>query len=863
MATTIYSNSIAITKAPKDGVSVVSIAKKYLLTTTDTPPSKEENEWLDEPPVMTETNKYLWAYDIVTYSDESTTETDITCIGVCGEGAVDCYLSPDSFVLPVNEYGVISNEDYDKVQIVVSLIQKHGGSYKSLTASKTLSANGTFTIAASSDTISSIVVSGSLVKTTAGSAILAGYDVAYIDLNIKYLDFSGAEGSFQKKICITKAKAGKTGAYTLHQWCLSSSYETPPDNSAEWQDVMPNIANTENYLWVRKKEVSPGTDPFSISWDTPELETTLKYSIGNTALIMGNKQITLDASKVILGGTVTAQQLNALNFISSKSFLVNDGGSLRSSAYDENGNNETDEPGFYLNSQGIFKAVKAILKSTETYDLRITGGEIKGETNPLNTVLNEVSGASYSNKEKTNGYRKKSDVSSYVLSHLPEVNRITPSLDGFYQLQQSSVATIYEVANVSPTDYYTLSSGSSGWTETQTKSNPGGFDDYGVYDITYTFPFPEVGVVGAVCKIVFTSPIQKYEELWVDSETENPIPDVTITNYYYNKYVVWNTWGVLYYKINNGSYSSFYYENSRGEKRDRTMYYQYLSTENPSVSTGPFSFYIYLDKGTPAGTITLKWSNAKKGFYQNGNIGSSPKDYAFANPDYISTNYFYSPGSFSFSQKDNIDSGKYIVDSNFSFSSLTAYLNNISSEYLYLPQYNGATVPTSDYATFNGVLKDGASFSGNIFSAIKDFSMGGVDNYNGGYGIASITSGSVAISQNDVPVLVYEVGKYYLSSSIYAFSFTILSASKGVYVTDLFRRKDTSGNLLGEGKIGAAGQEFSEVYTKKLPYLFPVGSTYLCKSGVDPNNFLGNTWALKSSSVSLGDSTYCLWERTS
>lgn len=51
----------------------------YLLSNS-TPPTK----WYDTPQTMTVTNKYLWNYETITYSNNTTKDTDKRVIGVYG-----------------------------------------------------------------------------------------------------------------------------------------------------------------------------------------------------------------------------------------------------------------------------------------------------------------------------------------------------------------------------------------------------------------------------------------------------------------------------------------------------------------------------------------------------------------------------------------------------------------------------------------------------------------------------------------------------------------------------------------------------------------------------------------------------------
>lgn len=65
-----------------DGIGIKSIAEKYAVSTSNT---TAPTTWKDTPPQMTATNKYLWNYEIITYSNDATEETAKRVIGVYGD----------------------------------------------------------------------------------------------------------------------------------------------------------------------------------------------------------------------------------------------------------------------------------------------------------------------------------------------------------------------------------------------------------------------------------------------------------------------------------------------------------------------------------------------------------------------------------------------------------------------------------------------------------------------------------------------------------------------------------------------------------------------------------------------------------
>ena len=66
----------------KDGIGISSVANKYAVSSGST---TVPTSWQSTVPVMTEINKYLWNYEILTYSNGETSETQKRVIGVYGD----------------------------------------------------------------------------------------------------------------------------------------------------------------------------------------------------------------------------------------------------------------------------------------------------------------------------------------------------------------------------------------------------------------------------------------------------------------------------------------------------------------------------------------------------------------------------------------------------------------------------------------------------------------------------------------------------------------------------------------------------------------------------------------------------------
>ena len=73
--------SFSIAFKGESGVGVESVANKYAVSSSNT---TAPTSWSDNVPTMTTTNKYLWNYEIITYTNGSTDETQKRVIGVHG-----------------------------------------------------------------------------------------------------------------------------------------------------------------------------------------------------------------------------------------------------------------------------------------------------------------------------------------------------------------------------------------------------------------------------------------------------------------------------------------------------------------------------------------------------------------------------------------------------------------------------------------------------------------------------------------------------------------------------------------------------------------------------------------------------------
>ena len=84
------------------GNGITSIAEKYAVSTSN---STAPSSWQDTVPTLTATNKYLWNYEIITYTNGTTNETSKRVIGVYGDKGATGSTGPTGPQGPQGETG--------------------------------------------------------------------------------------------------------------------------------------------------------------------------------------------------------------------------------------------------------------------------------------------------------------------------------------------------------------------------------------------------------------------------------------------------------------------------------------------------------------------------------------------------------------------------------------------------------------------------------------------------------------------------------------------------------------------------------------------------------------------------------------
>ena len=192
-----------------NGVGVKSIVNKYALTTDTTAPSKTSTSWKDTPQTITSTNKYLWNYEIITYTNNTTNETTPHIIGAYGDKGTDGGNGTDG-------KGIVSITEYFKVG-----------------TSNTTAPTGTWST--TPETMDST------------NKYLWSYEV------IKYT--IGSDTETKKRVIGTYGEKGANGtsvtiSSTEIKYQTSSSGTVAPTDESKWTTTIPNVSAGQ-YLWTR------------------------------------------------------------------------------------------------------------------------------------------------------------------------------------------------------------------------------------------------------------------------------------------------------------------------------------------------------------------------------------------------------------------------------------------------------------------------------------------------------------------------------------------------------------------------------------------------------------------------------------
>ena len=183
----------------KDGKGIESIAEKYAVSDSNiTTPTT----WFDDVQTMTATKRYLWNYEIITYTDKTTKETDARVIGVYGRDGKN----GASVIRVANKY---------------------------LASSK-----------ATGVTIEGYTWSDDVQTLDATNKYLWNYEITTLSDN----------STFTTDPCVigTYSVDGVGIDHIQEQYAVTNSSISQPAESA-WKDEVQSMTSTNRYLWNREK----------------------------------------------------------------------------------------------------------------------------------------------------------------------------------------------------------------------------------------------------------------------------------------------------------------------------------------------------------------------------------------------------------------------------------------------------------------------------------------------------------------------------------------------------------------------------------------------------------------------------------
>lgn len=254
------SDSYSVSRAATDGsqgVGIQSVTNKYAVSTSNT---TEPTTWYDTPQTMTSTKKYLWNYEIITYTNSTTTETDARVIGVYGDTGQ-------------NGSNGTNGEDGKGISNIKEYYQ-----------------------VSTSNTTAPTTWSESVVAMSATNKYLWNYEV------ITYTDNTTTETS--KRVIGVYGDKGATGSAgrgissTAVTYQASTSGTTTP--SGTWLTSIPTVA-AGSYLWTRTV-VTYTDNTTSTSYSVGKMGNTGSAGKDGTSITIASTSVTYQASS---SGTTT------------------------------------------------------------------------------------------------------------------------------------------------------------------------------------------------------------------------------------------------------------------------------------------------------------------------------------------------------------------------------------------------------------------------------------------------------------------------------------------------------------------------------------------------------------------------------
>ncbi len=723
---TIYSNGIVVTKR---AAYTNKTTTYYALSQDTTCPDK--TEFTEEQKEITLDWPYLWAYTETFYSDGNSSSSTPTIISKYGRGepAVGAILSSESVILPCNRSGIINGTDFN---VSISVVQVYEDVSTPFTLADTLT-KGTYNFSFSANSISNLIQSGVAIVGQDGTQMTA--DTAYVYVTIKYMDLYGTTGTIDKTINIVRSV-----------------------DSATVEGVYTSIDNTKDSIGLSVYKDGDGNTSFKLAG----------VEVGSSKSDKG--YVKLEGDSILMEGSVTAESIDVDSVFAQEIVIQDDykdgeglshSGSIRSAAYTKDGENTTNSDGFYLNSKGTLKAVNA-----DFTNIKINGGEIQGDDNPLNTRQTDEAGNSYEGKAGISGYKKKSDVYNYANTNANTIYDLDLIVGDVSYSKLTFNGNTYQVANLQP-EVYTSFSLKNSW---QTDSS-----------------------------------IYAYITLNINDGNALSAPKVITVNFAYLP---------MYQLLSDGTqryirseYDGYRINFSDGTSDSSNMgdgfvgrLVRYSSPDDVQRITETIT--------VPAGAVSLTFRTQRVSSY----------DWCDSAVWTASDN-----SRFDFTLKESLSG--VIIKKGSTVSYLSTFFSGLS-DYLYQPAWSGTSFDSlgsyDDYSSFGGLslkTKSGDTYTYSDYSTAFLVNVTGIT-INGsavsGDAVCSFTGTEISITQSGTTLLYLTTQSCVLTSAYPTFSFTAIAQDRGVYVDDLYPRLDSNKNYKGAGNLGGLGQEFNNLYANHV-----------------------------------------------
>lgn len=254
-----------------DGIGISSITEYYLASTASSNVTTSTSGWTTSIQTINSTNRYLWNYEVVTYTDNTTHTTTPVIIGVYGEKGDSGTNGSDGFFLNTDATFIAVEVD-STAKATSTVSQKCNVKLYKGSTQENISGLGIndSTYTNDSATVSNI----SLVGHKTGGY----YDYITISINsgqtlssVQNIDVyvRGAVSGFttQFKIIVAPIKEGQNGTNgtdgrgierRVVKYMTTTTTTAPSVSSNSWSDNITSPDSTNKYLW--KKTITTYTD---------------------------------------------------------------------------------------------------------------------------------------------------------------------------------------------------------------------------------------------------------------------------------------------------------------------------------------------------------------------------------------------------------------------------------------------------------------------------------------------------------------------------------------------------------------------------------------------------------------------------